>query len=43
MDLDNIIFTSSRELLGVVEDVFGNIKNPFYCVAVDPYVNTLLA
>lgn len=42
MDLDNLIFSGDRKVVGTVDDVFGNIKNPFYSILVDKYLEELI-
>lgn len=36
LDLDNIIFSETREPLGYLDDVFGQIENPFYLIRLFP-------
>ncbi|EAR84734.1 Gar1/NAF1 RNA-binding region protein (macronuclear) [Tetrahymena thermophila SB210] len=43
VDLDNIIFNEQKNIIGNVDDVFGNIKNPFYCVIIDKYTEEMIA
>lgn len=37
LDLDNIIFVKN-EILGKIDDVFGNVENPFYSIIGEPYI-----
>ena len=39
LDLDNVVFLKD-EILGKIDDVFGNVENPFYSVLADPYIKT---
>lgn len=41
LDLDNIIFTGEREIIGKIDDVFGNVESPFYQIQNDTYVKNL--
>ncbi len=38
LDLGNVVFTEEREILGAVEDVFGNVSDPHYLVLTDLYI-----
>jgi rRNA processing protein Gar1 len=29
-------------VIGVIDDVFGNVKNPYYCILKDGYVKELI-
>lgn len=39
LDLDNVVFLKD-EILGKIDDVFGNVENPFYSILADPYIKT---
>lgn len=39
LDLDNVVFLKD-EILGKIDDVFGNVDNPFYSILADPYIKT---
>ena len=38
LDLDNIIFAKD-EILGKIDDVFGNVDFPFYSILAEPYIS----
>jgi len=42
VDLDNMIFDETKQLIGLVDDVFGNIKSPFYAVTMDVFLKELV-
>lgn len=42
LDLDNIVFNEQRNVIGTIEDVFGNIKSPFYCIIMDKYIEEMI-
>jgi len=37
LNLDNILFVESRDILGSLEDVFGKIEAPYYTSLIDKY------
>lgn len=49
LDLDNILFINIQaqptpliDVLGIVEDVMGNIEDPFYKVLIDKFILKLI-
>ena len=41
LDLDNLVFVQD-EILGKIDDVFGNVDNPFYSILAEPYIKKKL-
>ena len=40
LDLDNILLVKDQVILGIIDDVFGNIKMPHYTISYDKYLKT---
>ena len=38
LDLDTLLFTEDKHILGRIEDVFGNINDPHYLLLLDGYL-----
>jgi len=38
LDLDTLLFTEDKDILGRIEDVFGNINDPHYLLLLDGYL-----
>ena len=41
LDLDNLVFTQNKIVLGKIDDVFGSIKNPYYSLTFDLYLKKM--
>ncbi len=39
IDLNNIIFSEEKEIVGTVQDLFGNVKEPHYLIHIDNYLH----
>lgn len=42
MDLDNLLFTQEKEIIGLIEDVIGSVKNPLYQILTDKYLENMV-
>ena len=42
LNLDNIILTEDRHILGTIDDVVGKIETPYYIILIDKYTDNLL-
>lgn len=42
MNLDSLLFSEKGDLLGKIDDVFGNVHCPFYSILMDVYLLRLL-